>query len=258
MSYNLKFISDNDLYDHVKNTAEQYRFKIDLSDFNSNLVDAIKLTFDSKVYDKSISEVVESEVIRQLDKSNTNHIGYFHQNIFKYLGDNQWTVPQQGYDIVNLSKNIFVEMKNKHNTMNSSSSKNTYLRMQSTIIDNPQATCMLVEVIAKNSQNIEWKTTIDSTQLSNSRIRRVSIDKFYELVTGERDAFKQLCEVLPKVLSDVVIKMKEEDIETFGNPRIQQNTVLKELKNISNNIMQSIYIYTFTKYEGFDDKFQLR
>jgi hypothetical protein len=50
-------------------------------------------------------------VIRQLDKSNTNHIGYFHQNIFRYIGGSAWVVPTNGYDIVNNTKHIFVEMK---------------------------------------------------------------------------------------------------------------------------------------------------
>jgi len=49
--YNLGFISDEDLFNHVKETVEKYRFKIDLKKFNKNLIDPIKLTFDSKVYD---------------------------------------------------------------------------------------------------------------------------------------------------------------------------------------------------------------
>ena len=83
--YHLSFITDIDLWDHVKNTVLKYRFKIHLKDFNKNIIDPIKLTFDAKVYRRSLEEIVENEVLRQLDKSNTNHIGYFHQNIFKYI-----------------------------------------------------------------------------------------------------------------------------------------------------------------------------
>lgn len=108
--YNLGFISDVNILEHTKKTVQSYRFKINLADFNRCLIDPIKLTFDSKIYRKSLEEVVESEVIRQLDKSNTNHIGYFHQNIFKYLG-NGWSVPSTGWDITNIQKGIYVEMK---------------------------------------------------------------------------------------------------------------------------------------------------
>ena len=93
-SYNLSFISDKNLFTHVKETVEKYRFKIDLKKFNKNLIDPIKLTFDSKIYAKSVEEIIESEIIRQMDKSNTNHIGYFHQNIFKYINKN-WSVPKR-------------------------------------------------------------------------------------------------------------------------------------------------------------------
>jgi hypothetical protein len=167
--YELGFIRDEDIFHHVIDTVLKYRFKIDLLEFNGNLIDPIKLTFDAKVYKKDIEDVLESEIIRQLDKSNTNHIGYFHQNIFKFVG-NGWTLPKEGYDIVNEAKHIYVEMKNKHNTMNSSSAKNTYMRMQSTLIKDPQATCMLVEVIASNSQNVKWKVSFDKSKVSHESL----------------------------------------------------------------------------------------
>ena len=66
-------------------------------------------------------------IIEQEHKSNTNHIGYFHQNIFKYIGKD-WSVLDSGYDIVNEKKHYYIEMKNKHNTMNSSSSQKSILK----------------------------------------------------------------------------------------------------------------------------------
>ncbi|MEA5478041.1 Eco47II family restriction endonuclease [Pseudanabaena galeata UHCC 0370] len=241
--YNLGFISDSDIFKNVKDTVMKYRFQINLKKFNKNLIDPVKLTFDSKVYKKTIEDVLESEIIRQLDKSITNQIGYFHQNVFKYVG-NGWSVPDKGYDVVHNSQHIYVEMKNKHNTMNSSSSQKTYMRMQDTLIKNPKATCMLVEVIAPNSQNIEWSITLDKNRVSNKQIRRVSIDKFYEIVTGDRLAFKKLCTVLPRIIEDVVSSVKLSE---------KSNTVLKELKEIDENLLKSIYLLSFREYEGFHD-----
>jgi hypothetical protein len=241
--YNLGFISNENIYNHVKVTVQKYRFYIDLAKFNKNLIDPIKLTFDAKVYNKSIDFVIESEVLRQIDKSNTNHIGYFHQNIFRYLGT-EWEVPVRGYDIINTDLKYFVEMKNKHNTMNSSSAQKTYMRMQNTLLSDPESTCMLVEVIAKKSQNIIWKVSLDGQTVSNERIRRVSIDKFYELVTGNKIAFKKLCEKLPLIVQDVVA---DNDLEA------ESNSVFRELENIDPNLLKSIYLLAFKKYEGFDD-----
>lgn len=242
--YNLPFISDKDLYKHVLETVEKYSFEMDLKKFNSNLIDPIKLTFDSIVYEQSYEDTIENEVLRQLDKTNSNLIGYFHQNIFKYFSSD-WDVPKQGYDIENLKDKIFVEMKNKHNTMNSSSSAKTYMRFQNTIINDKDAKCLLVEIIAKHSQNIPWVVTLDNVkQVSNESIRRVSIDKFYEIVTGDKLAFQKLCLILPTVIKDVV-----NDIKT----RNKKNTVFTELDTLSSDLLTSIYLLSFKKYEGFNN-----
>jgi len=59
--YNLGFISDENLYKHVKETIEKYSFSMNLKKFNSNLIDPIKLTFDAKVYKKTVEEIVNAE-----------------------------------------------------------------------------------------------------------------------------------------------------------------------------------------------------
>lgn len=243
-NYNLSFITNQDLFNHVKETIEKYRFNIDLKEFNKNLIDPIKLTFDSKVYGKTIEQIIDAETIRQMDKTNSNHIGYFQQNIFKYIGDTAWTVPTQGFDVINEDLKIFVEMKNKHNTMNSSSSQKTYMRMQNKILEDVENKCFLVEVIARNSQNIVWNVSLDNQPVSNERIRRVSIDKFYEIVTGESEAFKNLVEVLPKVMDDVLSELTQNNI---------QNTVFEELSYIDENLLKSLYLLSFGRYEGFSN-----
>ena len=98
----------------------------------------------------------------QRDKSNNNDIGYFHQNIFSYFKGCE--VPQAGWDVIyrnpdgiqmpdgDIVHTIYVEMKNKHNTMNSASSAKTYIKMQGQILEDDDCACLLVEAIAKKSQ----------------------------------------------------------------------------------------------------------
>lgn len=241
--YNLGFISDEDMYNHVKETVQRYSVSIDLNEFNSNIVDPIKLTFDAKVYGRTLEEVIASECFRQMDKSNNNHIGYFHQNLFHFAG-NGWEVPAEGFDVVNEDRHIFVEIKNKHNTMNSAASQKTYMKMQNKIVRDSRATCMLVEVIATRSQNKTWVVTVDKEQFNNEHIRRVSMDKFYEIVFEDPLAFAKLCKALPVILDDVV--------QELGNTE-NQNTVFDELAAISPDIMKSLYLLAFKTYEGFDN-----
>lgn len=237
-NYNLGFISDTDIFNHVKDTVLLYRTKINLQQFNDNIIDPIKLTFDSKVYGKSFGEIIESECIRQIDKTNTNHIGYFHQNIFKYAGRG-WYVPDSGFDVANDDLHIYAELKNKHNTMNSGAAKSVYMEMQNKILHDDQAVCMLVEVIATKSRNEKWY----KGGLSHEKIRRVSIDKFYKIVFGDDLAFFKLCKTLPEILDDVIAELQQGCIE---------NSVYEELKALSPNTFKSLYLLAFKKYDGFE------
>lgn len=201
--YNLGFISNEEIYNHVKNTVESYRREITLSQFNENIIDPIKLTFDAKVYGKTIQQAIEDECFRQIDKSNTNIIGYFHQNLFKHAG-NGWVVPDTGFDVENDSKHIYVEMKNKHNTMNSASSRKTYIKMQGKLLEDNKATCYFVDELSKVSYDIPWKISADGVTIEHRKIRIMSIDKLYELIFGDSKAYLKLCHILPLIIENIL------------------------------------------------------
>ena len=241
-TYHLGFISDQDIYNHVRDTVLKYKTYIDLKQFNQNVIDPIKLTFDAKVYGKSFEEIIEAECIRQIDKGNTNHIGYFHQNLFRYAG-NGWEVPEAGFDVVNEEKHIYCELKNKHNTMNAASSAKTYMKMQSKLLEDDKAVCYLVEVIAKKSDNDIWGERVDGHTYKHERIRRVSMDKFYDIVFGDRLAFFKLCKKLPAILDDVMQDLNSGKIE---------NHVYDELQTLSTDTLKSLYLLAFKKYDGFE------
>lgn len=138
-----------------------------LSEFKKNVIDPIKLTFDAHVYQRPIEKVIEDEVLRQLNKTNENLIGYFHQNMFRYFG-NGWEVPAlgvDGWDVENHQLNIFAEFKNKHNTMNANGAKSVHARMRGLVEGNTRAICYLVEVIAKKKP----KYTLDNALCTASR-----------------------------------------------------------------------------------------
>ena len=263
MGWNLKFISEEELVKHVKFTILKYGEKLesyDLKKFNSNLIDPIKLIFDKTVYRSSWEEIVKNEIFRQRDKSNNNDIGYFHQNIFSYFDGCE--VPNSGWDVIyrnpkgikmpdgEIVHTVYVEMKNKHNTMNSASSSKTYIKMQSQILDDDDCACFLVETIAKKSQNITWSTTVDKKRVSHKRIRRVSLDQFYEIVTGEQDAFYKICMILPEIIEKVIKESKE--------VKIPKDTVLEELEKIADSkkisLVMAIYMLGFPTYNGFNIK----
>lgn len=246
--WELDFITKEDLKRHVANTIRTYGDtlkSIDLKTFNKNIVDPIKLTFDSKVYDKTIEQVINEEIVRQRDKTNNNAIGYFHQNMFNYIAHCE--VPQQGFDVIYTREDgtkVYVEMKNKHNTMNSSSSQKTFMKMMAKLLEEDNCQCYLVEIIAKRSQNIVWHVMLDNSAVEQPKIRRVSIDKFYAEVTGKQNAFKQLCNVLPSIIDEIIAENDQLSVE--------EDTVIDELRNLDPDILKSLYILAFNTYEGFN------
>jgi len=248
-TYKLGFISDDVLRAHVAEYVNRYRVSISKKELNKNILDPIKLCFDREVYSRDFGEAIRGEIERQIDKSNGTLIGYFHQHLFSKIGRG-WEVPTEGWDIVNEAKHCYVELKNKHNTMNSKSAQATYQRMDEAVQLDPSAQCWLVEVIAKKSQDEPWATTIKKSKKCHPRIRRVSIDRFYEKVTGETDAFAQICDVLPKVLADVMASKHGK------SPALQlKDSVAKLLKTFGGNSesqVRTCFLNSFYSYQGFD------
>ena len=272
MSWELSFISEKDFTKHVKDTIDKYGEKLESFDivrFNKNIIDPIKMIFDKTVYQISWDEIVGNEIFRQRDKSNNNDIGYFHQRIFQYIKNchvpNNGT--EGGWDVIfqcpegiaisegDIVHTVYVEMKNKHNTMNSAAAGKTYIKMQSQLLDDDDCACFLVEAIAKKSQNIKWTTTVDGKSVSHKKIRRVSLDQFYALVTGETDSFYKMCMVLPTVIKKVVNEGGE-------GVKVPHDSVVSELCRIARQMNEndedlamalSVYLLGFSTYSGFSE-----
>jgi len=266
MSWTIDFISEEQLHRHVANTIQTYGKALcsyDLQEFNKSIIDPIKLLFDKSIYGASWKEIIDNEIFRQRDKSVNNTIGYFHQNIFRYIP--KCDVPRQGWDVIftdahkiqitdeDTVSRVFVEMKNKHNTMNSASSAKTYMKMQDQLLSDDDCACYLVEAIAKRSQDIKWIASVDGKRVQHRRIRRVSMDRFYSLVTGEEDAFYQICLALPRVIKDV--------LDEKGAIKTPHDTVYEELKETAHRtgmedqdlaMAVSLYLLGFPSYNGFN------
>ena len=71
----------------------------------------------------------------------------------------------------------------------------------------------------------------------------MSMDKFYELVFGDKLAFYKLCMVLPTIIEDVI---NENDEFTL------KNTVYEELQSKNGDLQLSLFLLAFSTYEGFE------
>lgn len=137
--------------------------------------------------------------------------------------------------------------------MNSASSGKTFIKMQNQLLQDDDCACFLVEAIAKKSQNIKWEPKVDGQKMGHKYIRRVSLDQFYSLVTGQKDAFYNMCMVLPEVINKAVSEL---DSSTIPN-----DTVFDEIRDIAAqqnydsedlSIAMAFYLLGFSSYLGFE------
>ncbi len=246
----LKYISDEHLFECIENLHNSYikaKANISKKKFYSNKIDTFKLTFDSKFNELDEEALIKTEINRQIDKSINNSIGTFHEQI---LGGVQgFEIGNfSGFDIKAKNDTLFADMKNKHNTMNSSSSESLFQKLANYADNYKNANCYWVQILAKKSFNEKWFSEINGKEYSHSRVHKISGDKFYHLVTGRENALFELYEVLPKAIDDFLNEQKSNGAKT--------NSAFEEIKTSSENskrsILDEITFENFSYYLGFD------
>ncbi len=245
------FISDEHFLFCIENLHNSYlkaKNNITKKHFFKNKVDTIKLTFDARFNNIDEEDLIQSEILRQIDKSINNSIGTFHEQILGGI---------KGFEIGNLSgfdikaedDTLFADIKNKHNTMNSSSAEALFQKLARYADDYKKAKCYWVQILAKNSFCELWKGEINGKEYSHSRVYKISGDQFYALISGKENALFQIYKKLPVVIEDYLNSIQNTDL-------IEENSALDEInleiKSTKRTILDQITFENFSYYLGFD------
>ena len=200
-----------DAYEECKNEKINKKPLQILLNKRRQTIDEFKTVFDICSNDESIEEWTMNEIQRQNDKKINNKIGEFHQELLGYVEG--WidlgTGDKTEIDLKNEEETIFIELKNKYNTMNSSSKKTCREKLEKIIENKPNATAYWAYVINKNykSEECVWEYTRkingEKTKIVDERIRRISGDKLYELITGDKDALEKVFIAIPKAIKNI-------------------------------------------------------
>lgn len=245
------FINDEHLISCIGNLHKSYlKAKKDISKkrFYKNKIDTIKLTFDSKFNNINEKDLIETEVLRQIDKSINNSIGTFHEQILGGIKDYE-RGNLSGFDIKALNDTLFADIKNKHNTMNSSSAEALFQKLARYADDYKKAKCYWVQVLAKNSFNELWTGDINGKEYSHTRVFKISGDQFYALLTGQENAFYQLYKSLPKAIEDY---LKSTETKTKSQDNSALDEIESEIEKSNRNILDQITFENYSYYLGFE------
>jgi hypothetical protein len=245
------FISDEHFLECVANLHKAYtkaKNNLTKKSFYSNKVDTIKLTFDSKFNDIDEESLIKGEILRQIDKSINNSIGTFHEQILG--GIKGFEVGKlSGFDIKANDNTLFADIKNKHNTMNSSSAEALFQKLARYADTYKKAKCYWVQILAKNSFCDLWHSEINGKEYSHSRVYKISGDQFYALLSGQQDAFYQLYKKLPNVIADYLKSIE-------NTKAANQNSALEEIKKETikskRTVLDQITFENYGFYLGFD------
>lgn len=245
------YISDEHLMTCIRNLHKSYlRAKRNISkkSLYINKVDTIKLTFDAKFNGINEADLIQAEILRQIDKSINNSIGNFHEQILG--GINGFEIGKlSGFDIKATDNTLFADIKNKHNTMNSSSAEALFQKLSRYADDYKKAKCYWVQILAKGSFNELWKGEINGKEYSHSRVFKISGDQFYALLSGEDDALFQLYNALPKAIEEYLKSIERE--ETIHESSAFDE-IASEAEKSKRSILNQITFENYSYYIGFD------
>lgn len=251
MNKYVSFVSDKHLINCIKNLHQTYikaKQNISKAKFYTNKIDTIKLTFDAEFNGIDEDSLVKSEISRQMDKTINNAIGTFHEEVLGGIAG-YTNAKLSGFDIKADDDTLFADIKNKHNTMNSSSAEALFQKLARYADTYKKSKCYWVQILAKGSFNELWSGDINGKEYSHSRVYKISGDKFYALLTGIDDAFYQLYKALPVAIEDYLSSLKSGDSAT-------ESSVITEIREAiddsGRSVIDQMAYDNYNYYNGFE------
>lgn len=204
------FVSDEDFLECVQRVILQYRsvsLKVDMARLQRNVVDPFKMVFDIMSTKIGVDDWIKGETIRQDDKTINNYVGEFHQMLLgKVKGwEDLGTGDPQRVDLRRSDNSIFIEIKNKHNTMNDSGIEQVRLNLERAVLQFPKAVAYWAYIVAGSSGEEVWiyKPRVKAKRKVNPRIKVAWGKKVYQLVTGDPFSLEKTWEALPQAIIDL-------------------------------------------------------
>jgi hypothetical protein len=201
----LPFISDEKLLQYTNEVLMKASMAETEAEANiySNVIDPFSALFDSMRRGISMETWLQQEKSRQIQKTLQNAVGDFHQNILGTMPG--WENAGRGgsYDIRNKEKKLIAEIKNKHNTMNSSSAESAYQKLANHLRYSEQGyTAYIVFIIPRTPEAFDTPWSPNQTTMTlREDVRKIDGRSFYDLAANTKGALHSLYEQLPKVIA---------------------------------------------------------
>lgn len=210
----LHFISDEKLESIVSHLLKKGSDSIRKThkSFARNVIDPFSVLFEMGTFDIDIIQWEHNEKMRQAQKSLSNHIGDFHQQLLGAFAGWECLPSGEIIDVICHEKKIIAEIKNKHNTLKGSDRAAMYYKLEELVMKKGHKykdyLAYYVEIIPKKPERYNLPFTPPDASKGNKcpanpLIRMIDGYSFYALASGVEDALGQIFSVLPKVLNNL-------------------------------------------------------
>ena len=200
------FVSDQHFRKCVEKLCDKYADlgKPGVDKQRENVVDPFKLVFDTINSGMTLDVWERNDIMRSKDKAINNAVGLFHQELLG--GVDGWHQAVSDTHVkIDLAKNdnsVFVELKNKHNTLNADSKERLHGKLWDISRRYKSAKCYWAHIIPRDRTSGDEVWVFNNN--SNPNIRQVWGKKVYGLVTGDDDTLEEAWRALPRAIVDVV------------------------------------------------------
>lgn len=206
----LPFISDENLYEFTEKlvvAARSAEKKVEKNPYK-NVIDPFSALVDAARQKVSLDVWMEQEKSRQIQKAFQNAIGDFHQSMIGAMAGWENAGAGGSFDVINEEKKIIAEIKNKHNTMNSTTATGVYDKLSNWLDYGKEGyQAYVVLIVPEKPEPCSVPFTPSERKVrrqTRENLREIDGRSFYALASGHENAIDMLYESLPIVLAKIL------------------------------------------------------
>lgn len=188
---------------------ETYNKQKEEPDIYRNTLDCFSAVIEASIRGITLEDWLDSEKERQAQKTLQNKIGEFQQRALSTIEGVEDLGVGSVVDIICKEKKLVAEIKNKWNTTKGNHKAQIYDDLLMQINAREGYTGYYVEILSNKGRRYNKPFTpsdnrTKQTRPLNERIRVIDGRSFYEILTGEKDALKQMYLLLPELTSEIM------------------------------------------------------